>query len=392
MASWIEVPDFQDLSEEQKKVYEYGLNKNLLIDGAAGSGKTILAILRARQLEKLGKKVLFLVFNNVLQSFTRYAVKQYGLTSTKVHTIQDLTYDTLGFRVMKPDTLKTNQIHKLTNSYNFDHVIIDEGQDFNNDTYRNIYSKLGSVFTICMDTRQSIFDVDFDENQLYQIFSDLEKKNLEFTYRNPIKILALSLGFYKKLYQTLPFSTNIKGFNPQPGEIDLYSTDNEIELIAKLVNNRGNNTLGILLPRKDLVTLFLARLKENGCSGIEEYYSGINPDVLSFSFSNEKPKLLPYWSAKGIQFDIVIIPFLDESYRGHVKNELFNKTWEKEWKALYVSMTRARSKLVFTKTMNHSFPYLDYLNEDLMVNKGLNIPTSQPDVSIGGKPLEGLDF
>ena len=58
---WIEVPDSSELSKEQMDVYEASLNNNIMINGAAGSGKTILAIYRAKQLEQDGKKVLFIV-------------------------------------------------------------------------------------------------------------------------------------------------------------------------------------------------------------------------------------------------------------------------------------------------------------------------------------------
>ena len=51
---YIDIPDSDDLSNEQREIYGYGLSRNLIINGAAGSGKTILAILRAKQLADSG--------------------------------------------------------------------------------------------------------------------------------------------------------------------------------------------------------------------------------------------------------------------------------------------------------------------------------------------------
>ena len=64
--SWIEVPSFNNLSREQKEVYGASLDSNILINGAAGSGKTILAILRAKQLASKGKRILFVTFTKIL--------------------------------------------------------------------------------------------------------------------------------------------------------------------------------------------------------------------------------------------------------------------------------------------------------------------------------------
>tara|TARA_B100001964_G_C14207616_1_gene588895 strand:+ start:142 stop:1347 length:1206 start_codon:yes stop_codon:yes gene_type:complete len=378
-----------DLSIEQKRVYNFALDTNLMIKGAAGSGKTILALMRAKQLEDNGKSVLFIVFNNVLSSFTKMARETYGLNKTKVYQMQDMTEKTLGFRVYDPEDLSDDQRSTLTAAYNFDHVIIDEGQDFSISMYKNFFSKMGSKFTICCDTKQSVYNVDFDENILSVIFPGLEEKNLEFTYRNPQQIMKLTYHFYYEMFQEEAMGVDITCYNEQSGKVIRFSTNNEIDMVKNIIDNRGINTVGILLPRGEIVSLFVSRLKEKGCNNIETYWSGKNRDEPDNpSFRNENPKLMPYWSAKGIQFDTVIIPFLDRSYEAHTKNDLFNRSWEKEWKALFVAMTRARKNLFLIRTNNFIFPYELYLDDDLIEERGQTHSSRRYKITYKNDPVK----
>ena len=370
---YIEKLDYDDdLSNEQKKVYNFSLNNNLLIKGAAGSGKTVLALMRAKQLENQGKSVLFIVFNNVLSSFTKMAHSVYDLKKTQVMQIQDMTYNILGYRVFNDKDLSDSEVKTLTSKLQFDHVIIDEGQDFYMNTYKRIFSNLGSIFTVCCDMKQSIYRTDFDEAILPSIFPNIDTKNLEFTYRNPRQIMELTYHFYFQVFKEEAMGTDITCYNQQSGKIIRYSTDDELGMVKTLIKNRGINTVGIFLPRgKEIVPLFQSRLNEKGCKNMETWWNGKNRKAADNpDFFNEKPKLIPYWSAKGIQFDTVILPFLDKSYEDHTKKNLFNNDWPKEWKALFVAMTRARKNLFLIRTSNFLFPYENYLMDEHIEEKG----------------------
>ena len=78
-SKWIDVPSLNALSREQREVYSYSLDSNLIINGAAGSGKTILALMRAMQLVKKNKKVLFITYTKILHQFTLIAAQGHGL-------------------------------------------------------------------------------------------------------------------------------------------------------------------------------------------------------------------------------------------------------------------------------------------------------------------------
>ena len=67
-------PKNTDLSDEQKIIYSEHLDKALLITGPPGTGKTVMAIMRAlrmgKEMEDVNAKVPILMHNKTLYEFT----------------------------------------------------------------------------------------------------------------------------------------------------------------------------------------------------------------------------------------------------------------------------------------------------------------------------------
>ena len=375
--SWIEVPSSSDLSREQLNVYEASLNSNMMINGAAGSGKTILAIYRAKQLEKEGKKVLFLVYTKILLKFTKLAADQFGLKNVDIMTIQDLSFKTFNRRIFKHDELTDKQIKWMIDVCSgYDHVIVDEGQDFNLDIYSKIYKKLGNVHTVCCDNKQAIFEVDFDKEKIKDLYDPMNENILKFTYRNPINILKLSLHYYKSKYSAIPASeVNIKVYNKTEGKVYIIDTKNEMETVASLIKNRGKNTTGILLPTNEAVRHFYNGLSEKGIKDLETKFSIGKAWENNIDFGNTAPKVMTFWSSKGVQFDTVIIPWMSKN----MENKFLYNEQTLETRALYVAMTRTKKNLYFTRLENHSFPYEQDLHSDFYVVRNKD-EKPEPDI------------
>jgi len=321
MSRWIDVPSSAELSKEQLSIYSYKLDRNLLINGAAGSGKTILAILRAKQLAERGKRVVLIVFTNMLYQFTKLAAKDFNLgDKVLVCTIQDLAQGVCGQRPFL-ENINDDLLSRIVSKYKFDHVIVDEGQDFPMRIYQNCFGKMAPSITVCIDKKQSIYDTDFEKSKLLQSFNEMEERKLEFTYRNPVRILRLSIEYYKSRYKYLPTDgiDNIQVYNKQEGVIKLIHTNDEVKSIKEVIENRGQNTVGLLLPRSDAPLYYVNMLRELEIDNVE-YYNKRNSS--SIDFNNEEPKAMTFWSAKGLQFDTVIVPFMSSS---HERNILYSK-------------------------------------------------------------------
>ena len=70
----MKLPNSAQMSQQQKDVYlNAPLTGNILISGAPGTGKTVIAFLRAQSIAKQKKQVTVIMFNNVLTSYTRNA-------------------------------------------------------------------------------------------------------------------------------------------------------------------------------------------------------------------------------------------------------------------------------------------------------------------------------
>lgn len=109
--------------------------------------------------------------------------------------------------------------------------------------------------------------------------------------------------------------------------------------------------IGILLPSNELALKVSEELRKKDVGCELKYSTDAAKDaryVDSLNFATFVPKIMTYYSAKGLQFDIVILPM----YNGASDNE--------SRKALYVAMTRTMHKLfVLYSTTNLAYPLSD---------------------------------
>ncbi len=158
------------LTDNQFMLFSYLGNRNrVAIAGCAGSGKTMLGLLRAQQLVKQGQSVLFLCYNKPLAEFL-----EPRLSGGKVSTFHGLCEEAtknMGIRIDRSITDK-QLFYEIYPNYlidyvtkhkkNFDTIIVDEAQDFQ-DSYWLAISYLlrdDSYFYIFYDDNQNIFNGD----------------------------------------------------------------------------------------------------------------------------------------------------------------------------------------------------------------------------------------
>ncbi len=129
----------KQLLYEQYKVLDFiDDQSSAVISGAAGTGKTMVALEKARRHSLNGEKVLFLCYNRLLcSSFiqlykecnNKTLSKQYKNVS--FYTINKLVYDATGkFDDYENLIVWLKDCIKGIKQFDFEHVIVDEGQDF----------------------------------------------------------------------------------------------------------------------------------------------------------------------------------------------------------------------------------------------------------------------
>lgn len=163
--------------------------KRLVVNGSAGTGKTILATESARFHAESGMKTLFLCFNRPLgEKLQKHLSGTRNLTVGSFHSfaknqvdIASLTYDE--FEDIPYLLGEAASLNKTS----FDAVIIDEAQDFKADWWE-------ALLELCRDPANTIFHVFRDVNQdVYEgestpFLESFSSADLSLNCRNTIQI------------------------------------------------------------------------------------------------------------------------------------------------------------------------------------------------------------
>lgn len=166
------------LTSEQYRILDmFESNSRLLIEGSAGTGKTMLAVEEARRNSRLGRKVLLCCFSRnlaeflsdtlssdpliVVESFHRLMVR-YIRQAGLLDRLPDAS-DSYLYEVAFPD-LCFEAISTLDTFEPFETLIVDEGQDLMLSRYWDVFDILlkGGIsrghFRVFHDPKQNLFD------------------------------------------------------------------------------------------------------------------------------------------------------------------------------------------------------------------------------------------
>ena len=135
------------LTEEQMVVLDsLGAHKRAAIEGAAGTGKTVLALEKARRLARNGARVLLLCFNRPLAADLRRQVEGLAIDGLRVETFHDFCRRTaqrarLPFEPKagreratrfwaREARMRLSEALERLPDERYDALVVDEGQDF----------------------------------------------------------------------------------------------------------------------------------------------------------------------------------------------------------------------------------------------------------------------
>lgn len=153
---------FVRLTREQNSLLNYLEEQRVAaIQGAAGTGKTWLAIEKARRLADSGK-VLFLCFNQFLRVFLQDLKnenpKKYE--NIEFYNLPQLVCQKLEVPLVEEDDIFQYLENHEVYDWDYKHIVIDEGQDFNDGEVERLYD-------IAL-LQEGAFYVFFDKNQFVQ--------------------------------------------------------------------------------------------------------------------------------------------------------------------------------------------------------------------------------
>jgi hypothetical protein len=303
------------MDDDQLELIEDTMDQSMLVAGCAGSGKSVIAMHKARQIAEAGYEVILIAYTKSLNGFM-----QTGCTENINYRF---FYHYQWVQCEKPSA---------------DYIIVDEIQDFDKKEIMEFINAAKKHFLFFGDTAQSIFRKYGRKTLTIEEISELTNLPVLLLYNNyrlPRPVAKITQNYvgvgvspyadknYKNEEKSLPRFVYIKDFLSQ------------MQAIKTIIDSNSESTIGILLPSNSLV---IDTYKELGRLGIKfeyKFQADLNEKKVigNLNFTTKLPKLMTYHSAKGLQFDIVILP----KYEG--ANDDDSK------KALYVAMTRTLHKL-----------------------------------------------
>jgi hypothetical protein len=167
------------LTREQERILtETELDHRKIFLGAAGSGKTFIAMEKARRLTAAGQKVFVTCFNKNLASYLKNELPEgifvsplhdfFLQTARRLQPDLDVPYDSeerSDFFTYQLPALAFDYLMELPEAEKFDAVIVDEGQDLKIEWFDCLEATLkkDGGFYIFADPAQSIFHHEIEE-------------------------------------------------------------------------------------------------------------------------------------------------------------------------------------------------------------------------------------
>lgn len=317
MANWL-VP-FENLSAEQKRVITATpFEQNIFVEGPPGSGKTLVALHRARILaERSGLRPMIIMYNHSLYGFLRKSMEELGMGQNVIIE----TKDSLIWRLGREQGIRPSSGGDYETRYRelmagidlgslprlADVLILDEIQDFYQREWE-ILSRCGRYFIALGDFAQRIYNADIRR----EVFTGNGPKEfrhfrLNTIYRFGKSIARVAKGFGNARIEQLVSRTA----DQRPYAVDVSDRREAFEKIREIieVNRQSRKRVAIAAPERYLLEVLLNDLGEQLV-----YYAPDNRDLREFDFTQDnRAVLITTYSLKGLEFDTVVVFGFDRS-------------------------------------------------------------------------------
>jgi DNA helicase II / ATP-dependent DNA helicase PcrA len=363
------LPGIQDLNKDQDEARALPMGGQYLIVGGPGTGKSVVALWRARRMAQAGKNYTALVYNHLLNQANRhlFGTDQTLAAETWESWIREIvgsflgTVPTLepgnagGYRPIDWESVEqkiqeSTDVQDLSGQY----LVIDEGQDMPPAFYRTLVSLGFENFYVVADQNQQIYPEKCSSRlELENILAidGGETLELSINYRNTHPIARLAEHFYPDDPASPKPDLPAVAPTARTPELWTYGTENTPTLaeiankILRLNDRDPRKLIGIITPNNNVRTKFFDALRsanpelDNDKPPIQTYSYGQNE---ALDFGQGGLMVINVQSCKGLEFDIAIMADIDQHQPKHNLPSLK--------KRFYVMMARARDVIVLLRT------------------------------------------
>jgi DNA helicase II / ATP-dependent DNA helicase PcrA len=365
------LPGIHDLNKDQDEALALPVEGQHLIVGGPGTGKSVVALLRARRLAQNDKTYRTLVYNHLLDHSNRHL---FGSEQTFSAQTWDAWFRNIyrhflgsvptlepnspgGYRPFDWDAVEQQvQSLEIIKDQSDKFHVIDEGQDMPPAFYRTLVGLGFENFYVAADQNQQIHPDKCSSRQ--DIENSLaiepgETLELKINYRNTRPIALLAQHFYPA--DPASPKPDLPGLIPAAAtpELWVYGTENSATL-AKIVDNilqmsdrNPRKLIGIITPDNKVRTKFNDALRnanpklDNDKPPIQTFVSGQRELP---NFGQGGIMIINAQSCKGLEFDTAILADIDQHLP---KSDPYTLKAR-----FYVMVARAREQVMLLRTGN----------------------------------------
>ena len=334
-----ELPGVQDLSKDQDTVLALPRDGRHFIVGGPGTGKTVVALLRARRYRRNGDPYVFLVFNHILNHASRQLFDAELDSETWVSWFHRLFFEVTGEPVPKHapkeadgfEPIDWNRAEDVIDAmpsvpdFERPFLVIDEGQDMPPQFYGCLVHLGFENFFVVADQNQQITE---EKSNRADIAIELgidanEVIELKTNYRNAWPVARLARHFYTGDPATPPPDLPMQpqgGATASTPTLYLYEGDN-LERIAKgilrMADRDPRTLIGVLAPNNAVRQRYFDTLGsvnirlDNPQPSVKTFHSGHRPEL---AFNQGGILIINAQACKGLEFDTVVLADIDEHY------------------------------------------------------------------------------
>ena len=315
-----------ELDDFQVQLLQKRIDRSMIVSGCAGSGKSILALWKAKQIQEHqgGATYKFIVFTKALNRYMSDGIRAIGLNN---------------------DSFMYHHQWEKSGYPSADFIIVDEIQDFTREEISRFKAAAKRAFFFWGDSAQSIYSGLKDTQDVLSIAAEasIQPEQLAFNHRLPRKIarFAAQLNYDEDLVQRCR-----KEGAEMPRILHFATLEQQLDLAMKQIRNRQITDAAIMFPTNGMVKRAYDYLQSQGHS-IEAKYDDkqdFKNSLLDLDFASDNTKLMTYHSSKGLQFEAVFLPECSVSR-------------DRDRKPLYVAITRSYQYLyvMYSKELSGFF-------------------------------------
>ncbi len=333
------LPGIQDLSKDQDAVLALPRDGRHLIVGGPGTGKTVVALLRARRYRRNGDTYVFLVFNHILNHASRQLFGAELDSETWVSWFHRLFFEITGEPVPKLapkeadgfEPIDWNRAEDVIDAmpsvpeFERPFLVIDEGQDMPPQFYGCLVNLGFENFFVVADQNQQITEENSSRADIANALGidANEVIELKMNFRNAWPVARLARDFYTGDPATPPPDLPMQpqgGATASTPTLYLYEGGN-LERIAKgilrMADRDPRTLIGVLAPSNAVRQRYFNALRsvdvrlDNHRPSVETFHGGHRPEL---AFDQGGVLVINAQACKGLEFDTVVLADVDEHY------------------------------------------------------------------------------